>query len=88
MLLVGGRFTGIARELCGERESVARYPCHPLSPGGFHPGHPPVSSGTKTKVTIPGFTPGEFQSFKVTASVNNQTSPASNIASITNRAAP
>lgn len=41
-----------------------------------------VSSGTKTKVTIPGFTPGQFQSFKVTASVNNQTSPASNIASI------
>ena len=42
----------------------------------------PVSSGTKTRVTLEGFTPGQFTTFKVTASVNNQTSAASNIAAI------
>ncbi len=41
-----------------------------------------VASGTKTRMTLEGFTPGQFKSFKVTSTVNNLTSAASNIASI------
>ena len=41
-----------------------------------------VTSTTKTKITVSGFTPGQFATFKVVSSVNNLTSAPSNLASI------
>lgn len=41
-----------------------------------------VAATTKLKITLDGFAPGIYKSFYVTATVNNQTSPASGYVSI------
>ena len=45
-------------------------------------GWAPVWNGTRTRVTLTGFTPGVERSFKVSASLNNQTSADSNVETI------
>ena len=59
--------------------SSAQFTVWCMTPSG---GWQNVGSTSKVKITLEGFTPGVNKSFRVTSTVNNQTSPPSNVVQV------